>query len=57
MHENLTPYGPLNLGKNSRAKQAGQSEMVGGRFLERAADQISDGIMNRLIEVTRQYFT
>lgn len=56
MHEHLTPYGPLKLGKNSRAKQAGQSEMVGGRYLERAVQEVSDGLMNRLIEVSRKGF-
>lgn len=53
MHEHLTPYGPLKLGKQSRAKQAGQSEMVGGRYLERAVEEVSDGLMNRLIQVSR----
>lgn len=55
MHEHLTPYGPYELGKNSVAKQEGQSEMVGGMYLERAAAQISEGIMNRLIEVARGF--
>lgn len=54
MHEHLTPYGPLKLGKRSQAKQVGQSEMVGGRYLERAVQEVSDGLMNRLIEVTRR---
>lgn len=56
MHEHLTPYGPYNLGKNSQAKQEGQREMVGGMYLERAAVEISEGVMNRLIEVARGYF-
>lgn len=56
MHEHLTPYGPYNLGENSQAKQEGQREMVGGMYLERAAAEVSDGIMNRLIEVARTYF-
>jgi hypothetical protein len=54
MHEHLAPYGSYKLGKRSREKQSGQSEMVGGRYLERAAAEVSDGIMNRLIEVTRR---
>lgn len=55
MHEHLTPYGPKQLGKKSLAKQGGQSVMVGGGFLERAADKIEDGLMGRLIEVARSY--
>jgi hypothetical protein len=55
MHEHLTPYGPLNLGEKSAAKNAG-SGRVGGRFLERAADEVSAGVMNRLIDVAKTYF-
>ena len=56
MHEHLTPYGPYNLGPNSQAKQEGQREMVGGMYLERAAVEVSEGIMNRLIQVAQSYF-
>jgi len=56
MHEHLAPYGPYKLGKNSQAKQAGQSEMVGGLFLERAADEIGRGITQRMVEVLRAYY-
>ena len=56
MHEHLTPYGAFKLGPKSMAKQQGQAEMVGGRYLERAVDQVSEGIMNRLIEVSRGEF-
>ena len=55
MHEYLTPFGPYKLGPKSRQKQAGQSEMVGGAFLERAADEVSEDMMNRLIDVARSY--
>jgi hypothetical protein len=55
MHEHLTPYGPLNLGKRSAAKDGG-SGRVGGRFLERAADEVSARIMSRLIDVAKSYF-
>ena len=30
--------------------------MVGGMYLERAAVQISEGLMNRLIQVAQGYF-
>jgi hypothetical protein len=53
MHEHLTPYGPLNLGPRSRAKQQGQSEIVGGMYLARAIDQVSQDMMRRLVDVTR----
>jgi hypothetical protein len=55
MHEHLTPFGPYNLGPNSVAKQEGQNEMVGGMYLERAASQISEGLMNRLIQVAQDF--
>lgn len=55
MHEHLTPYGPLKLGEKSAAKNAG-SGRVGGRFLERAANEVSDRIMTRLIDVAKTYF-
>lgn len=49
MHEHLAPYGPYNLGPLSQAKQLGQSELVGGLYMERAIDQVGRGMMNRLI--------
>lgn len=55
MHEHLTPAGPMKLGKKSQAKQAGQSETVGGGFMERAGDEIEAGMMGRLIDVARLY--
>lgn len=58
MHEMLVPFGSggYNLGPKSRAKQRGQSEIVGGRFLERAAAEVSEKLMDRLITVARAYF-
>lgn len=58
MHELLMPYGAggYKLGKKSRLKQAGQPEAVGGRFLERAAEEVSRNMINRLIEVARREF-
>jgi hypothetical protein len=55
MHEHLTPMGPKKLGKKSVAKQSGQSEQVGGGFMERAAEQIEAGLMSRLIDIARTY--
>lgn len=58
MHEMLMPFGSggYKLGPKSRKKQAGQAEIVGGRFLERAAEEVSRNMMNRLIEVARAEF-
>jgi len=53
MHQHLTPYGFLRLGKKSQAKQHGQEEIVGGGFLERAVDKVSDRMMDRLIAVAK----
>lgn len=55
MHEHLMPYGPYKLGEHSRAKQAGQIEMVGGMYLERAVDEVSRDMMTRLANVARSY--
>ena len=55
MHEHLMPYGPFKLGEHSLAKQAGQTEMVGGMYLDRAVDQVTEGMMRRLIDVARTY--
>lgn len=45
MHEHLTPFGPLNLGELSAAKQAGQGEVVGGKYLERAMNEVGDSVL------------
>lgn len=50
MHEHLTPFGAYNLGPKSAAKQAGQSVMVGGKYLERAYAQLAE---ETLSEVSR----
>lgn len=51
IHEHLEPYGLMQLGEASRAKQRGSSVKVGGGFMERAAQEIEAGIDRRLIEV------
>lgn len=56
MHEHLTPYGAYNLGPKSRAKQASQSEMVGGKYLERAAAERYDEIMQKVLKAARTFF-
>jgi len=50
-HEWLTPYGPWKLGEKSVRKQNGQSEQVGGGFLERAAQAIEDEIEDALLDI------
>lgn len=51
MHEHLTPAGPLQLGPDSEAKQAGQTERVGGFFLERAAIEIEKTLDRALLDI------
>lgn len=53
MHEYLTPYGALQLGPKSRAKQAFTNGVVGGGFLERAVEEMQDGMMERLVRRSR----
>lgn len=48
MHEHLTPFGPLNLGERSVEKQSGQREMVGGKYLERAMNEIGDSVLGEV---------
>lgn len=48
MHEHLTPFGPLNLGERSVAKQFGQREMVGGKYLERAMNEIGESVVGEV---------
>ncbi len=48
MHEHLTPFGPLNLGELSAAKQSGQREMVGGKYLERAMTEVGDSVLGEV---------
>ena len=51
MHEYQAPYGNVyRLGKKSREKQnSDPSVIVGGKYLERAVDQISQGMIGRII--------
>ena len=48
MHEHLTPFGPLNLGERSAEKQSGQREMVGGKYLERAMNEIGESVIGEV---------
>lgn len=54
MHEHLTPYGEFRLGKKSRAKQASQSVMVGGKYLERAMEEVMPGLIERVVKHVRE---
>ncbi|MFT4064274.1 HK97 gp10 family phage protein [Paraburkholderia sp.] len=47
MHEHLIPAGPLQLGPKSQQKDGGSGK-VGGKYLERARDEIEQGIEGRL---------
>ena len=53
IHEHLYPYGPWQLGQRSIAKQQGQSELVGGGFLERAAEEIEGQLDKVLLDILR----
>lgn len=57
IHEHLAPYGDLKLGEKSRAKQAGNPYLVGGKFLERAAALVEDGITNRIATLVTRIVT
>ena len=51
MHEHLEPVGPLQLGEGSRNKQAGQPEIVGGGYMERAAIEIEKELDREFLAV------
>lgn len=53
IHEHLWPYGNWKLGRESRSKQDGQAELVGGGFLERAAQEIENQIEGALLDILR----
>lgn len=48
MHEHLEPIGPMRLGPESRDKQSGQSEQVGGAFLTRAMEEVTGGLLEEI---------
>jgi hypothetical protein len=47
MHEHLTPAGPLQLGPKSADKDGGRG-VVGGKYLERASDEIEKELLGNL---------
>ena len=48
-HENLEPYGPWHLGPKSREKQsANPNVVVGGGYIERAAQEVTPDIMKAM---------
>lgn len=47
MHEHLTPAGPLQLGPKSQEKDGGSGK-VGGKYLERAADDVEKEMLGSL---------
>lgn len=57
MHEHLGPYGSgrYKLGEKSRAKD-NSSGRVGGRFLERAVDEVEHELMARMQSVVRSHY-
>lgn len=56
MHEHLHPFGHYNLGDKSLQKQmANPNVMVGGKFLERATEELRDKIQQRLARVVFKY--
>lgn len=57
-HEHLEPYGPWKLGPKSEQKQReNPSILVGGKFLERAIEELRAKINKRLAKVVYQYVT
>jgi hypothetical protein len=51
IHEHMAPAGTrYNLGPKSRAKQASQRTVVGGKYLERALVEKEKGLVNRVVE-------
>ncbi|MPQ56302.1 hypothetical protein [Duganella sp. FT27W] len=56
IHTHLTPAGTMQLGPKSRAKQDGQTEVVGGGFMERAVAEIDGAIDAALAEALASIF-
>ena len=56
IHEHLTPAGLMQLGPKSALKQAGQREVVGGAFLDRAVEAvIGNGSDEELMDILRDF--
>lgn len=57
MHEELAPYGSgfYHLGKGSQEKDAGRG-VVGGKFLERAVEEMSDHIIRDVEYIVEKTF-
>mgnify|MGYP001037944824 CR=1 FL=1 len=54
MHENLQPYGIFELGEKSRDKQRNNPDViVGGKFLERAAQDLQQEIAQAVLAALR----
>lgn len=55
MHEHMEPYGNFyNLGPKSLAKQDREGVVVGGGFLERAAEEIEAQMDDVLLDILRE---
>lgn len=54
IHTHLEPAGPWRLGEESRAKQQGQSETVGGGFMDRAAAAVDGAIDAALLRALQE---
>lgn len=55
MHEGLYPGSRMKLGPGSVAKQnANPGVLVGGKFLERAADEMSPAIIKRMLKAVKK---
>ncbi len=55
IHENQTPYGPIPLGPKSQEKQDANPEVVvGGGFMDRAADIIGATISQELANIVKK---
>jgi len=51
VNEHMYPVGFMMPGPESQAKQSGQPELVGGAFLERAAEQVMEKEMDEMLMV------
>jgi hypothetical protein len=52
MENELTPYGKYKLGSGSQTK-ADSGKAVGGKFLERAVDKVSESITDEMMAAAR----
>jgi len=55
IHEHVAPAGFMKLGPKSELKQATQSVVVGGAFMDRAVEEVMGAVDTELVDILRDF--